>query len=347
VVSAGKRTVSMADVATAAQVSVSTVSRALSGRGDLPPETRVRIQTLARELGYHRGALTRGRPVTADPRIIELVLGTFDDPWTDEVAAGARASAARLGYDLVLTLERDHPSEDWPARVAARRSSGVILGLIRPTQRQLTELRGLNIPLVLLDPRSDPHGELASIGTTDWQGGHDVGVHLGGTGLGRFLVVAGRPRFRFGRAREEGFRSAIADVQPGAEVTTVEAMWRDDDLTALLRPVLERHPPPLGIFTTNDAMAFGVYRAAERLALSIPKDLQVVGFDDVPRASLVSPPLTTVRQPIREMAGRAIELVQQVRDGHVGTNERIELPTRLVIRGSTALPPGIAPTASG
>src|SRR5437764_1344625 len=97
---------------------------------------RVRVPFVApalpdAELGYVRGASARGRPVTADPRIVELVLGTFDDPWTDEVAAGARSSAARFGYDLVLTLERDHPSEDWPARVAARRSSGVILGLIR------------------------------------------------------------------------------------------------------------------------------------------------------------------------------------------------------------------------
>jgi DNA-binding LacI/PurR family transcriptional regulator len=299
----------------------------------------VRIQTLARELGYRRGALTRGRPVTADPRIIELVLGTFDDPWTDEVAAGARAGAAKFGYDLVLTLERDHPSEDWPTRVAARRSSGVILGLIRPTKRQLAQLRGLNIPLVLLDPASDPHGELASVGTTDWQGGRDAGTHLAASGLTRFLVVAGRPRFRFGRAREEGFRHAIAEHAPHAEVTTVEAMWRDDDLTALLRPLLHQHPLPVGIFTTNDAMAFGVYRAAERLGLSIPGDLQVVGFDDVPRAALVAPALTTVRQPIRAMAGRAIELVQQMRDGDVDHNERIELPTRLIPRGSTTTAP--------
>lgn len=296
----------------------------------------MRIQTLARELGYRRGATVRGRPVTADPRIIELVLGTFDDPWTDEVAAGARAGAAQFGYDLVLTLERDHPSEDWPTRVAARRSSGVILGLIRPTQRQLAQLRGLNIPLVLLDPRSDPHGALASVGTTDWQGGHDAGAHLAASsGLTRFVVVAGRPRFRFGRAREEGFRRAIEELVAEAEVTTVEAMWRDDDLTALLRPVVERARTPVGVFTTNDAMAFGVYTAAQHLGLAIPDDLQVVGFDDVPRAALVVPPLTTVRQPIRAMAGRAIELVQQMRRGDADHNERIELPTRLVVRGST------------
>jgi DNA-binding LacI/PurR family transcriptional regulator len=99
--------------------------------------------------------------------------------------------------------------------------------------------------------------------------------------------------------------------------------------------VLKRHRPPLGVFTTNDAMAFGVYKAAASLGLTIPGHLQVVGFDDVPRAALASPPLTTVRQPIREMAGRAIELVQQMRNGEATGVERIELPTRLMVRGST------------
>ena len=111
--------VSMADVATAAGVSLSTVSSALSGRGDLPAETRSRVQIVARELGYQRSPTPRGRPSTTDPRMIELVLGVFDDPWTDEVASGARSAAARLGYDLVLTSERDDPADDWPTRAAS------------------------------------------------------------------------------------------------------------------------------------------------------------------------------------------------------------------------------------
>ena len=86
--------VSMADVATAAGVSLSTVSRALSGRGDLPAETRSGSRSWLEELGYQRSPTPRGRPSTTDPRMIELVLGVFDDPWTDEVASGARSAAA-------------------------------------------------------------------------------------------------------------------------------------------------------------------------------------------------------------------------------------------------------------
>ena len=332
---AARRGPSMADIARAAAVSVSTVSRALSGRGDLPNETRLRIQKAAAELGYKRGTSTRGRPVTADPRIVELVIGTFDDNWADEAIAGARQGAAQLGYDLVLTAERDDPADDWPSRVAARHSSGVILGLIRPTRSQLAKLTPLNIPIVLLDPSSDPHGELASIGTTDWQGGHDAGAHLADLGLKRFVVVVGLPPYRFGRAREEGFRRAVDEHAPGAQVTTIGGNWDDADLSAVLAPALHHGEEPVGVFACNDAMAIGVYKAAARLGLSIPGDLRVVGFDDEARSSALTPPLTTVRQPIRAMAFHAVRLIQDLRAGSASHRERVELPTRLVIRGST------------
>jgi len=330
--------VSMADVAAAAGVSMSTVSRALSGRGDLPADTRSRVQIVARELGYQRSPTPRGRPSTTDPRMIELVLGVFDDPWTDEVASGARSAAARLGYDLVLTSERDDPADDWPTRAAARKSGGIILGLIRPTQRQLAQLRGFNIPVVLLDPRSDAHGELESIGTTDEAGGYDAGIHLAELGIRRFIVVVGHPPFRFGRAREAGFRRGIEERVPDAEVTTVKASWTDADLAPAFRPLLSNASLPVGVFTCNDAMAAGVYRAAKTLGLRIPEDLSVVGFDDTPLAVSLVPPLTTIRQPIRQMASRAVEFIQEVRSGTARPGERIELPTKLIVRESTCAP---------
>ena len=184
--------VTLRDVAEAAGVSVATASRALTGRGDLSRRTRERVAVAARELGYDRSDVTRGRPTTLDPRLIEFVLGSFDDAWTDAMTTGAREAAFRLGFDLVLTLERAEPTDDWPTRVATRRPSGVIIGIIRPTNRQLDELRGLRIPIVLLEPRSDPEGALASVGTTDWQGGYDAGTPPGCWRYSRYIIVTGR-----------------------------------------------------------------------------------------------------------------------------------------------------------
>ena len=328
-------TVTMRAVAEAAGVSVATASRALAGRGDLSRETRERVADAARSLGYERSQSTRGRPTTLDPRLIEFVLGSFDDAWTDAMTTGAREAAFRLGFDLVLTLDRPAPSDDWPARVAARRPSGVGIGIIKPPASQLEEIRGLRIPIVLLDPRSDPEGELASVGTTDWQGGYDAGAHLANCDVDRFAVVTGVPRYRFGRAREEGFRQAIAELRPDAEVVHVDSQWTDAPLTADLMKLVTSDKSHVGVFACNDEMALAVYRAAARAGKRIPDDVSVVGFNDEPRAAAARPPLTSVHQPLREMATRAIELTQELRRHEDPSHERIELPCTLVVRGST------------
>jgi DNA-binding LacI/PurR family transcriptional regulator len=327
--------VSLREIADAAGVSISSVSRALAGRGDLRRDTRARILEVARSMKYDRARTARGRPTSVDPRLIELVLGSFDSAWTDEVTAGARQSAFRHGYDLVLTLEREDPADDWPARIATRRSSGVILGLIRPTSRQLEELHGLRIPVVLFDPLSDPHGELASVGTTDWQGGYDAGAHLVATGLRRFIVLTGIPRYRFGKAREEGFRRAVEELAGDATVTRMDAPWTDADVTAAFGRFFADDRTPTGVFASDDEIALAAYRAAERIGLAIPGDLSVIGFNDEPRASAATPPLTTVRQPLGAMAARAVELVRELRERDADHFERVELPTRLIVRDST------------
>ncbi|RIJ51675.1 transcriptional regulator, partial [Clavibacter phaseoli] len=128
-------------------------------------------------LGYRRSATRRGRPALHDPRLVELVVGRFGNPWTRTVADAARDRAAALGYDLALTVERADPADDWFARVVARRSSGVILGVTTPTAAERDGLRDLGIPLVLLDPRGEVPGGTSSVGTTDRAGGHDAGAH--------------------------------------------------------------------------------------------------------------------------------------------------------------------------
>ncbi len=92
---------------------------------------------------------------------------------------------------------------------------------------------------------------------------------------------------------------------------------------------------PTGVFAGNDEMALAAYRAAERLGLAIPDVLSVIGFDDEPRARAATPPLTSVRQPVGEMAARAVELVRELRQRDTDRFERVELPTRLIVRGST------------
>lgn len=326
------------DVAAAAGVSVATASRALSGRGDLSRQTRQRVVDAAESLAYDRRGGKRGRPTTLDPRLIEFVVGDFDDEWEIAMTAGVRDAAFAHGYDLVLTLERPDPSDDWPERIATRRPSGVIVGIIRPTSRQLAELDGLRIPVILLDPRSDPDGMLPSVGTTDRQGGYDAGVHLARGGYERFLVLAGVPQFRFGRARQEGFHAAIAEERPDADIQLVNSEWTDAPVTEHLVRAFTRDSASVGVFACNDEMALLVYRVAAMLGRRIPEDIGVIGFNDETRAATATPPLSSVRPPMREMAARAVELVQEMRSHDEPHHERVELPTLLVVRGSTRVP---------
>lgn len=332
----GAMRVTLASVAAEAGVSVSTASRALSGRGDLSASTRRRVLAAARRLGYRRDASEGGRPA-ASARLFDLVLSGFHNPYSDEVTAGARSAAAAAGYDLVLTEERDSPDDDWPMRIRRRGSAGVVLGLVSPTSSQLAALTDAEIPVILLDPRAgSPHG-LASVRTTDHEGGRSAATHLVSRGATRFAVVLGTPAYRFGRARHEGFRAGLHTVSPDAEATVLSADWGAASAREAVLPLLRTLPAGerLGVFACTDEMAAGVYGAAAAVGLGIPEDVLVVGFDDLRGARWLTPPLTTVRQPIREMAAAAVDALAEAAGGGTLPAAPIIRPTRLIARGSS------------
>lgn len=334
-VTAIHRRATLAEVAALAGVSTSTASRVLTHRGDLGAATRARVLAAAASLQYDRGSTPRGRTAGSSVRLIELVLGEFGSAWSDHVVAGARREAFARGYDLVLTQERDDPADDWPARVAARRSSGVVLALITPTRRQLQMFAGFSVPTVLLDPRSDPTRGLVSIGATNERGGADAAAHLIECGYDRFAIATSALRYRFGRARERGFRDELERRRPGREIETIDADWDGavpaSGLTAVLRRARGHR---LGVFATNDAIARTLCAAALASGRGVPDDVGIVGFDDdEPASGAVA--LTTVRQPVEQMAATAVHTIDDLRHGGVAPDGPVELPTELVVRAST------------
>jgi LacI family transcriptional regulator len=317
------------DVAERSGYSISQVSRVLAGGGNATATTRARIRAAADEVGYRRGE-NGGRPRAQQPRLIELALGHFEGGWADDVVSGTRAAATRLGYDLVLTAERDEPGDDWPERVASRGSVGVVLGIIRPTTAQLRTLQAAGIPIVLLEPSSDPPRGIASVGATDRAGGYAAGRHLALAGVEHVLIATGRTNYRFGRARVAGCRAALGEYAPHLEVEQVAGGWQPEATYRAILPVLRGIRGRVGVFCVSDDAATGVYVAAKELGRVIPDDVAVIGFDDRPFARRMSPPLTTVRQPIRDMAARAVELLLDAG----GAATRVELPTELIVRQS-------------
>ena len=326
----------LAAVAAHAGVSIATASRALSGRGDLAPATRRRVLAAARSLGYRRDPASGGRrPRSAG--LLDLVLSGYHNAYSDEVTAGARSAAAAAGYDLVLTEERDDPGDDWPLRIRRRGSAGVVLGLISPTASQLAALTDAGIPAILTDPRSEWAHGLASVRTTDRDGAFDAAAHLAERGATRFAIVVGTPSYRFGRARREGFEAGVQATRPGTRPAVLDAEWSAATAREAAIPALRALPEGerLGVFACSDEMASGVYAAAGATGRRIPDDVLVVGFDDVRGARWLTPALTTVRQPIREMAAAAVTALVDAAAGRPLPLEPIVLPTHLVVRGST------------
>ena len=273
--------------------------------------------------------------------MFDLVLERFHDPYADEVTAGARTAAARLQYDLVLTTNRDDTGDDWPQRIRSRGSAGVILGLTMPTAAQLELMRSAAIPVVLLDPPSELSRTLPSIRTTDRAGGADAARHLIDRGARRFIVIGGAPPYRYGRGRTEGFLSALERTVPGLPFVRADADWSAMDARRAFGRALKTlgGEGPIGLFACSDEMAAGAYRAIAEAGLTIPTDVLVIGFDDVRGARWLHPSLTTIRQPIREMAAAAVHILARSVAGEDIADEIIELPTELIARGSTRAQP--------
>lgn len=224
--------------------------------------------------------------------------------------------------------------------VLARRPIGVVLVLSDLDQAQQAQLTSRDIPFVVMDPAGDPGQQVPAVGTTNWDGGVAATRHLLDLGHRRIGMIAGPRRMMCSRARTDGYRAALDMAGIAFDPDLIREGDFHHEAGHLAGLELLRLPDrPTAVFTGNDLQALGLYEAARELGLRIPEDLSVVGFDDLPMARWVGPPLTTVRQPLTEMAEAAARMVIDLARGHQPSTLRVDLATSLVERSSTAPPP--------
>ena len=333
------RGATIAEIATRAGVSAPTVSKVINGRADVAPETRRRVEAVIRELGYERA----GRPTRHAP-LLEVIFHELESEWALEIVRGVERVAGHRHLAVVLaeTRGRRTPGRSWIEGVLARRPMGVIAVFSDLSHATREQLRSRGIPFVIVDPTGEPLHDTPSIGATNWNGGLTATRHLLGLGHRRIAVIGGPAGVLCSRARLDGFRAAMdaAGVPVDPELVSCGRFQVEEGIERG-RALLARPDRPTAIITGNDLQALGVYQAARDARLHIPDDLSVLGFDDLPVARWVSPPLTTIRQPLIEMAETAAELVLAIGRGEP-TQARLELATELVVREITA-PPAAAP----
>ncbi|GIH46620.1 transcriptional regulator, LacI family [Microbispora rosea] len=328
------RPLTIAQIAELAGVSPATVSKVVNGRSEVAPETRALVEDLIREHGYRR---QKKRP-TAAP-LIELVFHELEGGYAMEVIKGVEQVAREHGLAVVVSELPDHhpPARGWIEGVIGRRPHGVIVVFSGLTRAQHEQFRTRDIPVVLVDPTGDPGHELPSVGAGNWSGGLSAARHLLELGHRRIALITGPAHALSSRARLDGFRAAMdaAGVPTDPELVRQGDFSAEDGL-AHARSLLALPRPPTAVFAFNDAQAMGVYQAAHEMGLRIPDELSVVGFDDLPMAQWLIPALTTVRQPLTEMAAAATTMVVALARGETPRQNRLELTTGLVVRGSTA-----------
>ncbi|MFI6011559.1 LacI family DNA-binding transcriptional regulator [Streptomyces sp. NPDC051243] len=334
------QTATLAEIAREAGVSAPTVSKVLNGRADVAPATRSRVEDLLRAHGYRR----RRAEASRSP-LIDLVFHELESAWAMEVIRGVENVARDAGLSVVLSESagRLTPGRTWADQVAARRPHGVVLVLSGLDESQRALLTSRSIPFVVMDPAGDPGADVPSIGATNWQGGLAATRHLVELGHRRIGAITGPSRMMCSRARIDGYRAALetAGLPVDQDLIRPGDFHHETGYRQGLE-LLRRPDRPTAVFAGNDLQALGLYEAARELGLRVPEDLSVVGFDDLPVTRLVGPPLTTVRQPLTEMAEAAAKLVLDLaREEGAPVATRVELATSLVVRSSTGEPPAV------
>ncbi|ROQ65816.1 LacI family transcriptional regulator [Streptomyces sp. 840.1] len=320
--------VTIADVAREAGVSKTTVSRVINTKGEVDGSTAARVREVIAQLGYvpSSGAVGLAR---GNSRTVGMLVPSLTWPWMGEVLQGVVDTVEAADYGLLLfTCNRGAESvKRFTSQVSARAFDGLVVVEPENTLGHLTALHHAGLPIVLIDDRGH-HPEFPSVVTTNYEGGASAARHLRAAGRTRPLVVTGPHDFGCVRDRLAGFVSVLpTDLVVRGDFTEICGRLAVEELLA---SGVEFD----SVFAHNDITAAGVLRALRAAGRSVPGDIAVVGFDDIPMAEHTEPPLTTVRQPTRQMGETAARMLLSHLGGTAVPDAPLVLPTELVVRHS-------------
>ncbi len=333
--------VSIKDIARTAGISHSTVSRALNDSPLVNAETKARIRRLADTLGYSPDAGARSL-VMGRTHAIGVVVTTIADPFSAEVVEGIERTAYAHGYSLILAASNDNPEREIAAveMLRSKRVDSIIVTSSRVGALHQERLHTTGVPVILLNSHSQRGLPNAySVRVDDFHGGRLATGHLIGLGHRRIAHVAGLEGHSVSADRLAGYHHALVaaclDCDPACVVPGNGQLNGGERAFEALLALPDR---PTAVFCYNDMTAIGLLSAARRAGIAVPRDLAVVGFDNIPLAAHVCPALTTVAQPMFELGKRAMDMALALM-GCQGAAPcevtDVVLPGQLIIRDSS------------
>ena len=329
---------SIKDIARVANVSYSTVSRALRNSPLVSVETAGLIRRIADEQGYTVSAVARSL-VTKRTRTIGVVVTNVADPFVGEVVSGIEEAAQARGYSLLLASCHADPDREVRAvrLLHERRVDGILVNSSRVGALYMPLLEKMNVPIVLIN-NQHPGEFIFSVTIDNLNAARDATRHLVELGHRRIGYIGNQFGLQADTDRFAGYRQVLeqADIGFQPELVT-HGDGKPEGGMRGMEGLLALPKPPTAVFCYNDMQAIGAMRAARIHGLRIPDDLSIVGLDDVFLASYADPPLTTIQQPMQEMGRLAAQILLDLFSGG-NPESRLTFPGKLIVRQSTATP---------
>jgi LacI family transcriptional regulator len=329
-----KRSITILDVANAAGVSVSTVSRVLNDKDDIAPETYERVKNIISQMGYTSSLAARSMRSTRK-NVIGLIMPDAGEPFSIEVMKGVNDEIADSDYDLIMYTCGDfskHFAADREKKFVALLNNSITDGVIVVTPAAIHF--NTDAPVVAIDPRYES-SEYPSVISTNRDGAMTAMNYLIELGHRRIGFISGRFDLKSADRRLRGYKDSL--LKAGIPIDSdliVQGDFTAEFGLICARQLLNLPIPPTAIFAANDQSALGAYQAAQEAGLTIPADLSIVGFDNIPDAALANPGLTTIDQSIQEMGKIAFQMLIKLIEGESMEQMIAKTSTRLVVRES-------------
>lgn len=327
------------EIARLAGVSRSTVSRVLNNHPNVRPEVRERVQAVVQQHGYVPQAAARSL-ASRRTRVVSLIIPhsaiqVFEDPFFGPVIHGVTETCASYGYFLMLaTVPTERERGFYDRIVRSRHFDGVIVLSHNIDDLLLPLLIRDRVPLVLFG--SHPYFDDIAWVDADQRGGARLAVrHLTALGHTRIATITGLLTMQAAIDRRDGYKQGLLEAGvPVLPELIAEGDWTQQGGYAAMQQLLSLPERPTAAFIASDTMAVGAIRAINEAGLRVPEDLALVSFDNLPFAAYTSPPLTTIHQPIGEMAATAVRLLLTQIETGTRQHDHLRLPTELVVRAS-------------
>lgn len=323
--------ISIREVAKLAGVSPATVSRVINGTANVNEDKRQRVLEVIRETDFVPNEVARSL-FKKSANIIGLIIPSIRNPYFTQLASVIDEAAKECGFRLFLCNVGDDLGQTRAAlqMLAAMNVNGVIIGTARPEIRE--ELETYPVPVILLDTMLEVVAVSAYVYCDYYQGGRMAMEHLLECGCEHIVCIRGPEGVFSADTRYQGYVDVCRER--GIQPQVLSCDYDFDAGLAMTEELLRVYPDVDGIVACNDMVAISIYKILYKKNISVPEQIQLIGFDDITFSSLITPELTTIHQPIREMAQRAAELILAgINAGKTGTHH--VFPVSLIQRETT------------